>query len=264
MTTKPIILAIQGDARQQSAVCALEKFFTVGQTSFPLSGAGQADILLLPMLSNNGSFEGVEKHLKDGALVLGGRIPREVCEYFSSQGFKVIDYYKSDTLRLQNALPTAEGTLMLAMQNTPFTIGGSSVLVTGFGACARQIARLFSAAGAKVCVAARSPSARAEAETLGYKAAATDNIAGIIPSADIVINTVPAQIIGRRELSAAKVGALFIEIASAPCGIDENSAAELGIRLIKAPALPAKYAPKTSGEYIARTVTEIIRKEGSP
>ena len=176
------------------------------------------------------------------------------------------DYYDSETLRLKNALPTAEGTLMLAMQNTPYVIGGSSVLVTGFGACGRQIARLFSAVGATVCVAARSPSARAEAEAQGFRSAPLENLSGIISAADIIVNTVPAKIIGRHELSSAKENALFIEIASAPFGIDEKCASELGINYVKAPALPARYAPQTSGEYIAQTVKELIeqRREGSP
>ena len=266
MINKPLILAIKGDARQQAAVRALKGCFDTTLTQFPLSGAESADVLFLPMLTGSGSFEELSSHLKSGALILGGRMPDELKQSFSSMGFEPVDYYDSETLRLKNALPTAEGTLMLAMQNTPYVIGGSSVLVTGFGACGRQIARLFSAVGATVCVAARSPSARAEAEAQGFRSATLENLSGIISAADIIINTVPAKIIGRQELSSAKENALFIEIASAPFGIDEKCASELGINYVKAPALPARYAPQTSGEYIAQTVKELIeqRREGSP
>ena len=266
MTDKPLILAIKGDARQEYAVRALKRYFNTVQTQFPLSGTASADILLLPMLTKNGSFEGLSKHLKSGALILGGRIPPELKESFVSQGFEVEDYYDSEALKISNALPTAEGTLMIAMENTPRVISGSSVLITGFGACGRQIARLFSLLGAKVCIAARSTVARAEAQSLGYKTAELKNLVNLLPAADIVINTVPAHLFGRRELAAAKKETLFIEIASYPYGIDEGAALNLGRHLVKAPGLPAKCAPETGGEYIAQTVKEIItkRRESEP
>ncbi|WP_028510713.1 NAD(P)-dependent oxidoreductase [Ruminococcus sp. NK3A76] len=266
MTNRPLILAIKGDARQTYAVQSLKGYFNTTETQFPLSGAASADILLLPMLTKNGSFEGLSKHLRPGALVLGGRIPPGLRASFASNGYEVADYYESPSLKLQNALPTAEGVLMLAMQNTPGIVSFTSVLITGFGACAKQTARMFSALGCKVCIAARSPAARAEAEAYGYKTAEISSIKNIISHADIIVNTVPSQIIGEKELAASKQQALFIEIASAPFGIDESAAQTLGRKLINAPGLPAKCAPKTSGEYIARAVRDIIikRKEGEP
>ena len=260
MITKPLILAIKGDTRQQYAIDALRRSFDTADAQFPLTGAAAADVLLLPMLTKNGCFDGVDKHLKSGALVLGGRIPQELKDSFTSQGFEIVDYYDDEALRISNALPTAEGALMLAMQNTDITISGSSVLVTGFGACGQQIARVFSALDATVCVAARSEAARAGAQALGFKSVALEAVNSVIPSADIIINTVPAPVIGRAELALSKESALFIEIASYPYGIDEGTALNLGRKLIKAPGLPAKYAPKTSGEYIARAVSHIIKK----
>ena len=258
MTNKPLILAIKGDARQSHAVRALRGYFDTVETQFPLSGTAAADILLLPMLTKNGSFDGISKHLKPSALVLGGRIPKELKERFLSMGYEVEDYYDSPSLKLKNALPTAEGTLMLAMENTPRVISGSRVLVTGFGACGRQIARLFALLGAKVCIAARSPAALAEAEALGLLAVGLDNVIAVAALSDIIVNTVPAPVFGRAELAASKDTALFIEIASYPYGIDEGAALNLGRRLIKAPALPALYAPETGGEYIAQAVRDII------
>lgn len=263
MTDKPLILAIKGDARQEQAVASLGKYFNIKELIFPIGGTGAADILLLPMLTKSGSFEGIESLLKSGALILGGRIPEDMKKSFEAKGFEVRDYYDSEALKLKNALPTAEGVIMLAMENTPMTIKDSCVLITGFGACAKQTARLFYSLGARVLIAARNEAQLAEAETLGYKTAKLARIGSVIGSADIIVNTVPAHIIGRNEIAASKREALFIEIASFPYGIDGQAAANLNRAYLNAPGLPAKYAPKTSGEYIAQTVTEIItEREG--
>ncbi|MBO6140269.1 MAG: hypothetical protein J6O40_00615 [Ruminococcus sp.] len=264
MKNKPLILAIKGDARQEYAIAALKERFEIKEVSFPLDGAGAADILLLPMLAKNGSFEGIERHLKSGALILGGRIPTALRERFEAQGYEVTDYYDSEALRIKNALPTAEGALMIALENTPFVLSGKSVLITGFGACAKQTARLFAALGANVLIAARNPVQLADAQSLGYKTAALCTVGSVVGSADIIINTVPAHIFGREEIAASKKSALFIEIASYPYGIDEQAAHSLSRGYINAPGLPGKCAPKTSGEYIAAEITDIIlkRKEG--
>ena len=175
----------------------------------------------------------------------------------------IIMNLNQEALRIKNALPTAEGVIMLAMENTDITVSGSSVLITGFGACAGQIARLFDLLGARVLVAARSKAQLAKAQALGYRTVKLCNIGSVIASADIIVNTVPAHIIGRGEIAASKRKALFIEIASFPYGIDGQAAQNLDRAYINAPGLPGKYAPETSGEYIAQTVCEmLLDKEG--
>ena len=260
MKDKPLILAIKGDARQEYAIAALKGYFKTQEASFPLTGAGAADILLLPMLTHTGSFAGVERLLAKNALILGGRIPKELRESFEAGGYEVIDYYDSEVLKIKNALPTAEAALKLAIENTEGVLSGGCVLVTGFGACGEQIARLFSLMGCKTLVCARSSIQRAKAQVQGFKALALTGLAGAAADADIIINTVPARLFGGREVRGFKESAVYIEIASYPYGIDDGAAKALGKRFIAAPALPAKYSPKASGEYIAEAVRDIIKQ----
>ena len=51
------------------------------------------------------------------------------------------DYYKNEELLIENAIPTAEGALAIAMEELPITIFGSKVLVTGYGRVAKTAAK---------------------------------------------------------------------------------------------------------------------------
>ena len=55
---------------------------------------------------------------------------------------------------------------------------------------------------------------------------------------------------------------LFVEIASAPFGIDFQAAKEFAFDVIKANSLPGKVAPKTAGEIIGRSVLPIVENKG--
>lgn len=255
------VLAIKGDERQSAAIEHLKKYMKVCEFEFPSSGVKAADVLFVPMLVSEGSFDKVYRCLKDKALILGGRIPQSVRAAFESRGYEVIDYASDESLKIKNALPTAEGVIGIAIENTKRTVSGSNVLITGFGCCAQQCARLFDALGANVAVAARSKQQRDSAQVLGYRALPLERIKNMIADADIIVNTVPAQIIGKDEAALSKRGALFIEIASYPFGIDRQAAEDEGIKLISAPGLPGTCAPVTSGEYIAQAVTDILLKK---
>ena len=55
--------------------------------------------------------------------------------------------------------------------------------------------------------------------------------------------------------------ALIIDLASAPGGVDFDSARRMGITAIHALSLPGKVAPKTSGEIIKNTIFNILEEE---
>ena len=56
---------------------------------------------------------------------------------------------------------------------------------------------------------------------------------------------------------------LIIDLASRPGGVDHETAAKLNRRVVWALGLPAKAAPMTAGEIIARTVTDILNERGT-
>ena len=71
----------------------------------------------------------------------------------------------------------------------------------------------------------------------------------------------PAVVIGEKEISRAKKGAVYIELASSP-GIDVNAAERYGMSTVNAQGLPAKTAAQTAGRIIAEEVCNMAGISG--
>ena len=63
---------------------------------------------------------------------------------------------RSPEIAILNSVPTAEGAIQVAMENTEITIHNSRCLVMGFGRCGTTLARSLLALGARVTVCSRS------------------------------------------------------------------------------------------------------------
>ena len=134
-------------------------------------------------------------------------------------------------------------------------------MITGFGKVAQPLAAMLKAMGANVTVCARRISARAKARTLGVSAVDFNYLAECMGEADLVFNTVPQCVIGRKELISAK-NALIIDLASKPGGVDMEAAKDLGVKVIWALGLPGKVAPVTAGNIIKETICNIFSELG--
>ena len=78
---------------------------------------------------------------------------------------------------------------------------------------------------------------------------------------DLIFNTVPAMIFDEEKLKRIKSGALIIDLASYPGGVDFEKAKELGVKTIHALSLPGKVAPKSAGEIIESTILSILKED---
>ena len=154
------------------------------------------------------------------------------------------------------AVPTAEGALKVAIENAPVTIHGSRALVVGYGNIGKILARYLHALGAKTYVAAKRPEALAEAFGNGAHTVKIEEIGSVCGKMDYIFNTVPSNVIETDV--AAKIGGLYIELASSPYGTDIEAACTAGVSVINAPSLPGKISPKTTAKYIVRTIYNII------
>ena len=201
----------------------------------------------------------------ENAIVVGGLIPESMRRCALDHSVQMVDYYGSEELQRKNALPSAEGAIMIAMENTETVLEGASVLVSGYGRIGRLIAEKIKMLGAEVSVAARRDEVLCEISMSGYGAVRTTNIdemSRAVQESEIIFNTVPEIIFAGKTLDCAKDKPLYIEIASSPGGIDLPRARELGYKIISAPSLPGKYAPQSAGKYIFETIRDILIKRG--
>ncbi len=258
------ITVIGGDKRLKTAVKELtERGFTVNTVGLYDDENGNiadGDVLLLPVPTT-----------KDGETVFAPFAKRKIylsevadkadnrllltCNY-SFSGQNCIDYGKLDSYSLLNAVPTAEGAIKLAIENTSFTLWQSRVLIIGFGRVGKILADRLKALGAYVTVSARKPSDFALIKALGYNAVQTRTVGGSLSDYDIVFNTVDVKVIDEQAFENCSLK-LIIDLSSKG-GFDIDNARDSGIHALAAPGLPGLCAPLTAGKILAETVTEIL------
>ena len=194
--------------------------------------------------------------LPEGCRVFAGMAGEKLRESCLRRGLIPEDYFLREELQVKNAALTAEGALGLLLGADGRSLAGRRVLICGFGRIGRLVGLRLKAVGAELCVAARSAADRAWAEAMGFAAVKLGEVSG---EYDFVLNTVPAPVLGRRELE--RVGrAILVELASAPYGIDRSAAEELGLRLIMASGLPALTAPESAAEAIKDSIYNILEE----
>ena len=171
---------------------------------------------------------------------------------------QVYDYSNREEFAVENAVPTSEGAIEIAMHEYDGTINSSQCLVAGYGRIGRVLADMLAGIGARVTVSARSLKDMAFIRSRGFNAISSQALCGRY---DIIFNTVPHMLFDSYTLAKIASGALVVDLASSPGGVDFEAAERLGIKVVHALSLPGKAAPKTSGMIIKNAVYNIIREE---
>lgn len=169
---------------------------------------------------------------------------------------KCIDYGALDSYALLNAVPTAEGAIKIAIEQTPYTLWRSKVLVIGYGRVGKILANRLMAMGCDVTVSARKPAHFAILDALGFKTAQTEKLSLLPLDYDIIFNTVDIKVIEDYALETLKCD-LLVDLSSLG-GFNLELAKSLKLNAIKAPGLPSIIAPKTAAEILCKTVLHVI------
>lgn len=180
-----------------------------------------------------------------------------LCCNYKFENRQSIDYNTLDSYALLNAVPTAEGAIKIAIENTPYTLWKSKILVIGYGRVGKVLADRLKSLGAQVTVSARKPKDFAMLDALGFNYINTEELSGLHLNYNIIFNTVDVTVITEKMLKNCPCN-LLIDLSSKG-GFDLEYAKSLAINAIKAPGLPGIIAPETAGEILAKTVTELIR-----
>lgn len=282
---------VGGDLRQISVANALaRKNYAVsaygfskteafdGKVALPTSledclrGAGTV-VLPLPCSSDDKTVNtvGFEKGIAlkelfllapSGAAVYGGRISESVRRQAEEAGLSPFDYFACEEVEILNAVPTAEGAVQIAMEETLITLHGAQAMVIGYGRIGKILSRYLRALGAEVTVLARKERDLAWIQANGLKGAHVSKLASLLERQDVIFNTAPARLVGERELQCMRDDAVFIDLASKPGGVDFEAARMAGKKVIWALSLPGKVAPITAGRIIADTILRMKEQKG--
>lgn len=194
----------------------------------------------------------------ESCLIFSGAANQTLRQIVGEADRTLIPIFERDDVAIANAIPTAEATLQIAMENTNITMHDANVTITGFGRIGTIMAHLFHQVGANVTVVARKDADLARIKSLTYEAKSTSQLTQALTESDIIINTVPALILDKTALEYIPSDSLIIDVASKPGGIDFDAANLLDIQTIHALGLPGKVAPVTAGNIIAEVIMKKI------
>ncbi|KDE49580.1 MULTISPECIES: dipicolinic acid synthetase subunit A [Geobacillus] len=182
-------------------------------------------------------------------------------ELVKKTGRKHVQLFERDDVAIYNSIPTAEGTVMMVIQHTDFTIHGSRVAVLGLGRVGMTVARTFAALGAKVKVGARRSEHLARITEMGLVPFHLNDLEKEVRDIDVCINTVPHLIVTASVIAKMPPHTLIIDLASKPGGTDFRYAEKRGVKAILAPGLPGVVAPKTAGQIIANVLAQLLYED---
>lgn len=207
------------------------------------------------------SLDDLFKLISPKQHVFGGKADEKVTEIAKKYNVKINDYFLREEMAIENAVPTAEGAVEIAMHETTKTIFHSKCLVTGYGKCAKALSNLLKAMGANVDITARKYSDLSLADISGCGSFHISLLSQNAKNYDVIFNTVPAMIIDEKVLTTLDK-TLIIDIASLPGGVDFETAKQLNVKTIHALSLPGKVAPDTAGDIILKTVLNMLNERG--
>ncbi|MBR5496239.1 MAG: dipicolinate synthase subunit DpsA [Oscillospiraceae bacterium] len=229
----------------------------------PMPATTDANYVITPLYDSKLQIDDLLYVVNNNTVILGGKLSDALLEKCKAKNITIIDYLKREELAVLNAVPTAEGALQIALEETPCTLFGQKVLVTGYGRISKVLSRLLRAFGADVTVCARKYSDLAWININGYTSKSITDLDKCVSEFDIIFNTVPSLIFCKEILNKLKQDCLLIDLASKPGGVDVNASKDLGVKTIWALSLPGKVAPLTSAQIIHDTICNIISERGA-
>lgn len=256
------ILFIGGDSRIIFAMRQLKsKGFSVDSYGLVDNDSGnieKADIIVFPVPATKDGitvncpltdkkilFSDIEEKLKGKKVFAGGKIP--ISEAYTS-------YCDNDYYAVLNAVPTAEGAISFCIENTPYTLFGSKILVIGNGRVAKVLISRLKAFKCDITVSARKALDFALIEADGLKVLNTSDVPEKAEDFDIIINTIDVKLFD--DIGIFK-DVMLIDLSSNGC-LDFGTVKGTGVRAYKLPGLPGKCAPQTAGKILARTLYTFI------
>ncbi|MBR4537452.1 MAG: hypothetical protein IKO52_01255 [Clostridia bacterium] len=216
---------------------------------------GPWDMAVLPLPRSYLSEETADQ-LPRGQKIVCGTTDAAFDKLAEKRGWKLLRVLTDEAYTQENAKLTAEGALFTAVARMNRALRGAQCLVIGYGRIGKALTGLLHSLGAGVTVAARREESRKEA---GKNSVSISYMPHILSRMDVIFNTVPAPVLGEKELRHVKPQCVMIDLASAPYGIDMDAAEALGRKAFLESGLPGRYCPLSAAEALLN----YMEREGS-
>lgn len=226
----------------------------------PLPFSEDNKVLNAPFFTGEIQISEIINLLTKKQIFIAGKINKEFQELAKENGLVSVDYFSREEMQVLNAIPTAEGAIQVAMEQTKITLHDSNTLVLGYGRIGKALSKMLYGIGANVYVEARNYGDLAWIKNNGYIPISLKELQYYLSKMDVVFNTIPHIILDEALLNNINKNSVVIDLASKPGGVDVDAAKGLGIKLISALGVPGKVAPVTAARVIKDTIYNIIEE----
>ena len=231
---------------------------------------GHADMVILPanymggiVKGKAGAVQGLEivKQMRANGYLVCGCSDQALAELAKKRNIQILELLRQPHFSLANAQLTAEAALMRAGFVSERSLVNCSCLVLGSGRIAKALLRLLRGYTPNAALCARSSVARQEARWAGYPVYALTQGEQACKGRTFVWNTIPSRVVQPAWLEAMQENGWFIDLASAPYGIDSASI-PANINYALESGLPGRILPMAAAEVIYQTIFPDHKEEG--
>src|SRR5262249_19004405 len=143
-----------------------------------------------------------------------------------------------------HAVPTAEGAVKVAIENTERTILGCPTLCVGLGQVGLSVVQAFKGLQADVTISVRNPAQLARGWALGCRTLALAALVEHASEFDLIVSSTSGPVLFEDVLERTRPDVLIIDLCAPVSSIDLDAAKRLGRRVIWPRGL-AGTAPRT-------------------
>ena len=155
--------------------------------------------------------------------------------------------------------------MMTLMRVRKRALLSSTAVITGYGRIGQEMAARLCAMGTFVIVCARNEGQMRLAHAAGAHPVPLSRLAAACGQADVIVNTIPAHVLGADALEAIGRDTPILELASPPYGMDMQEAVRRGLQVCVESGLPGRYAPMDAGsalfDALKRGMASVEEKE---
>jgi dipicolinate synthase subunit A len=228
--------------------------------SCPIPGLGTDDELYAKFTGEKLRLTtDVLKGAAPGALIMTCYSTPRLDKWAEAANVKIIPYADDDALSILHAVPTAEGAIRVAIENTDDTLLGMDVLCVGLGRVGVSVAQAFEGMKSRVSLAARNPAQLARAWAMNLRPIELRELKSHIGRFGLIVSSTSGLVLTKDLLAATRPDVVIIDLCSPPGSIDFEAAKALGRKVIWARAQAGR-APRRAGADEWQILMRIVRE----
>lgn len=221
--------------------------YEVNEATITLATAGDAFIY-----SPVKKFTNTELlNFANGVTIFAGTPLENLTQICKEKGINFVNYLSYETFSIKNANLTSEGILAKILELSPKSIYENKILILGYGRCGKALATILNKLNVNFAICDYDKSNYENAFFITNQVYFKNAFFRHLNKFDVIVNTIPHQIISDKNALKINKDAIYLEIASMQ-SLSNNSASILNYH--KLPALPSKYSPLTASNLLLEVI----------